>query len=647
MRLCTRAEMNSGMCCGTGCGFNSHQTWIDGECGSDTPDFRPVCKTNADCESGSCDVFGPNVNGDPDYHYCNEPTSCDPFAPSRVDGICNNLNAGRRLQGSTGHLQLRRVNSNGINAAQSSGGNSPVSPRAISDALGDSEGDIPNNFGGSSLLVYFGQFIDHDITIIHMDSSDTTTIQGSGEVPNINFERSKRIGASGNPPYHENDITAYLDLTQVYGSDQATASALRTHTGGALISQYIDGVEYLPTVAQLPGVGMAMGHLPGMFAAGDIRANEHMVLASLHTLFLREHNRLAKKYAEEDPTLSDEEVYQLARKWNIAQYQNIVFNEFLPGWYREFLPVYTGYDDEETPDIDILFSTASFRFGHSCIQNQVRRSGRNGQDFSVNLGDVFFRPHLVTSNGGIDSVLKGQTQQCHEMWDTRLVDGLRNMLFEDIPGTNGSVAMDLLSLNIQRGRDHDLPSYTDARAYFGLPVPQSFQEVTGGVNCITNLLEQVYGVDNVEACDPIICGFAERATRGQQGELFFAQNMNQFRRLRDADRFYFENRHPQGPRFTLAEISLIRDTYMHDILRRNTFMNGDSEDTENFVVNAFESDECCRRGGNFGLDTICVNNGAGTLQRQRTLHCPALSAIATGNAFFAGSTGIDCQCQTI
>ena len=57
-----------------------------------------------------------------------------------------------------------------------------MSPRVISDALGDSEGDIPNNFGGSSLLVYFGQFSNHDITIIHMDSSDTTTIQGTGYV---------------------------------------------------------------------------------------------------------------------------------------------------------------------------------------------------------------------------------------------------------------------------------------------------------------------------------------------------------------------------------------------------------------------------------------------------------------------------------
>jgi len=80
-------------------------------------------------------------------------------------------------------------------------------------------------------------------------------------------------------------------------------------------------------------------------------------------------------------------------------------------------------------------------------------------------------------------------------------------------------------------------TYSSCREYFGLSVPQTFDEVTGGLSCITDLLESLYGVDNVAACDPIICGFAEPATRGQQGELFFAQNMNQFRRLRDADRY--------------------------------------------------------------------------------------------------------------
>ena len=98
-------------------------------------------------------------------------------------------------------------------------------------------------------------------------------------------------------------------------------------------------------------------------------------------------------------------------------------------------------------------------------------------------------------------------------------------------------ALDLLTLNIARGRDHQLPKYTDARAYFGLPIPMTFDEVTGGESCLTERLEALYGVDNVEACDPIMCGLAEPASHGHMGDLFFHVIGDQFRRMRDADRW--------------------------------------------------------------------------------------------------------------
>ena len=66
------------------------------------------------------------------------------------------------------------------------------------------------------------------------------------------------------------------------------------------------------------------------FFAGDFRVNEQLNLIVLHTLFMREHNRLAEKLAELNPGWEDERLFQKARKINVAQYQHIVYKEWLP-----------------------------------------------------------------------------------------------------------------------------------------------------------------------------------------------------------------------------------------------------------------------------------------------------------------------------
>ena len=69
---------------------------------------------------------------------------------------------------------------------------------------------------------------------------------------------------------------------------------------------------------------------PENLVAGDIRATEQPGLTSLHSLFLNEHNRIARNLSELYPSLSDENIYQMTRQIVIAELQNIVYNEFLP-----------------------------------------------------------------------------------------------------------------------------------------------------------------------------------------------------------------------------------------------------------------------------------------------------------------------------
>ena len=66
------------------------------------------------------------------------------------------------------------------------------------------------------------------------------------------------------------------------------------------------------------------------FVAGDVRANEHVAPTIMHTIWLREHNRIVRELAEINPCWDDERLYQEGRKIVEAIMQVITYKEFLP-----------------------------------------------------------------------------------------------------------------------------------------------------------------------------------------------------------------------------------------------------------------------------------------------------------------------------
>ena len=166
------------------------------------------------------------------------------------------------------------------------------------------------------------------------------------------------------------------------------------------------------------------------FQAGDARAAENPLLASLHTVWVREHNRLADEISAADSSLNDEQIYQKARTTVMALIQNITYNEFLPALLGDGqLKDYEGYYASTDAGINTEFATAAFRIGHTMISDSMARTDANGNSLGdVALKDAFFNTGLLKGKGGIDAYLRGASQLRAEEIDNKVVDGVRDFL---------------------------------------------------------------------------------------------------------------------------------------------------------------------------------------------------------------------------
>jgi len=240
-----------------------------------------------------------------------------------IDGTGNNT---KDLELGAANTALRRMTwqDYGDSMATMAGAERP-SPRAISNALCADTFPGPNALGASDFLWQWGQFVDHDIGLteaqgpaepmpIAVPAGDPYFDPTSTGTATIDFNRSAYQAGTGHklgdPRQQMNQITHFIDASNVYGSDEVRAAALRTNDGtGRLL---VSAGDLLPfNSAGLPNAG---GPDPSLFLAGDVRANEQVGLITMHTLFVREHNRLAAEIAAKDPTLTGEEIYQEARR---------------------------------------------------------------------------------------------------------------------------------------------------------------------------------------------------------------------------------------------------------------------------------------------------------------------------------------------
>ncbi len=452
------------------------------------------------------------------------------------------------------------------------------SAREISNGVANQSVPGLNVDRKSDFVWLWGQFVDHDIDLtgsanpaepfdIPVPRGDPFFDPSSSGHATIGFSRSAWKAGTGtsrlNPRRQMNSITSWIDASNVYGSDTERAEALRAGRGRLRMGR---GRMLPKNTAGLPNAG---GTSDTLYLAGDVRANEQTALTAMHTLWVREHNRIAGRLRVKNPGLGSNEIYQQARSKVGALIQAITYREFLPALLGpDAIAPYRGWDTSADGSIAQEFSTAAYRFGHSMVSPQILRLKRNGRPVRqghLSLRDAFFNPNSLTETG-LEPIFRGLAAQRARAIDNMVIDELRNFLF----GPPGAGGFDLVALNIQRGRDHGLASYYEARIISGLKPPRSFADITNNVQ-VAARLEELYG--QVKKVDLWVGGLAEDHVDGSQlGALFHAMIKDQFERVRDCDRFWYERVY-RG-----AELREIRNTTLAEVIRRNTRVGNELPD---------------------------------------------------------------------
>lgn len=475
--------------------------------------------------------------------------------------------------------------------------------------------EITEDFKITHMVMQWGQWLDHDldhalppVSIQSWDGVDCKKTcayaapcfpidvpENDPRVTNrrcIDFLRTSSVCGSGmtsvlfgtlQPREQINQLTSFIDASQVYGFEKSVAEDLRdlTNENGLLRVGAIfpERKPLLPTVG-INGMDCRRNleeSSRNCFVAGDIRANEQVGLAAMHTIWMREHNRIARLLKALNPFWDGDKVYQEARKIVGAEMQVITYEHWLPivlgPNVHGDLGKYKGYNPDLNPSISNVFATAALRFGHTLINPILQRFDENFEPIAegnLTLRHAFFSPWRLVDEGGVDPLMRGMFMTPAKLKTS--TQNLNSELTEQLFYNAHAVALDLAAINIQRGRDHALPPYSKWREVCNMSDVDTFEDLANEISNpeVRERLKELYG--SVHNIDVFVGGILEdQVEGGKVGPLFRCLLLEQFKRLRDGDRFWYEN----PATFKADQLRQLKTTSLARVLCDN----GDNIDT--------------------------------------------------------------------
>ena len=418
-----------------------------------------------------------------------KPMACSRSRFRTITGHCNNLKHPTWGASKTPYSRyLPPDYADGLNAPRAASDGKPLPSARLISSIVHADSDEPSN-DYSSAFADWGQLLNHDITRIAVGEAPDCCPQllkglcmpipvpandrlyGKFDVQCLKFDRALAATRPKCLLGHRaqiNLITSAVDASFVYGSTREQAQSLRAHEGGKMrVWNYFERLHLkplLPPKTEEPDKD-CLARPKGLFCfqAGDVRVNEQTHLTVLHTIYLREHNRIAKSLAKLNIDWDDERIYQETRHIVAAGVQHVMMNEFAPlllgskqvkhhkldGTHNNVH--WDGYDPNVTISTGTGFSVAAFRYGHSMVEGLIKRLDPHSGHFIKGepLRFLFKRPFWLYEPGAIDQLVAGMLLTPAEETDPHVSEELSGHLFQPPKAKFGH---DLAAINIQRGK---------------------------------------------------------------------------------------------------------------------------------------------------------------------------------------------------
>jgi len=375
-------------------------------------------------------------------------------------------------------------------------------------------------------------------------------------------------------------VSSFLDASSVYGENEAKNKKLRLGFRGLMRLQK-NGL--LPQEDETDDC-REFKPAQKCFMAGDDRVNQNPGLMSIQTLMIREHNRIALKLSEINPTWNDNTVFEEARRVLVAFQQHITMAEYAPillgpqvAPKHDLLPrpsgqYFTQYNPQADPRIANEWAAAAGRFGHSIIRG---RWSRLDKDYNATFSSMMLRTQYFHANslyskcsGGLESVMRGMLVDPIGKADPHAADDITKHLFERFDDAGKPVHANLFAINVQRGRDVGVPSYIKFREFCMLPPYRTWTELASVMSAesVSALKKNYKFVDDIDLFVAML--HEKRLSDALVGQTLACLLAHQLKNIKYSDSFWYET--DQEPaRFTISQLNEIRKITLAKILCRN------------------------------------------------------------------------------